>query len=255
MVPAPGDPYNISEIKSDAKWLSAVANVNEVAALRVAVIEYHTRAHNHLTGPLSTQDVVNIQEAGGVSDSQASSIVALLNVSAVADAETLWAAFEKEESRRQRVLATYLSERRSFMSSADSLITFLLHSRAAKDSAVDALRRAIAKEAFGFDEEGAMDITVFEGLAPKYLGLLGPCIESSQSGPKTNDAKVMTEHLTVDWVRTALTEAIHAMSLSFQVVDLIGQAFALPEVITQWFTLMGTFDFLDPLFGVRFFHP
>ncbi|KAK5653097.1 hypothetical protein OQA88_9195 [Cercophora sp. LCS_1] len=251
VVPTPGDPYNISEIKSDAKWLSQVANVNEVAALRVAVLEYHTRAHNHLTGPLSTQDVVNIQEAGGVSDSQASSIAALLNVSVVADAETLWATFEKEENRRQRVLATYLSERRSFMSSADSLITFLLHSRAAKDSDVDVLRRAIAKEAFCFDESGTMNIAVFEALAPRYLSLLGNSIESSQSGPKVDDPKIMTEQLGVDWVRTALTEAIHAMSLSFQVIDLIGQAFALPDVITQWFTLMGTFDFLDPLFGAH----
>ncbi|KAK4456020.1 nucleoporin subcomplex protein binding to Pom34-domain-containing protein [Podospora aff. communis PSN243] len=249
VVPTPNDPYNINEIKSDAMWLSAAIKVNEVAALRIAVLEYLTRAQSHLTGPLSTQDAVNIQEAAGVSDAQASSILALLNVSAVADAEATQAAFETETSRRQRILATYLSERRSFLSAADSLITFLLHSTpASMGPDVDVLRKKIAILGFNFDEAGSMSITAFEELVPKYLEYLEGCVLRSGSNPEVNP-KILTEALQVDWTRTALTEAIHSMSLSFQVIDLAGQAFASPDVVSQWFRLMGAFLFLEPLVG------
>ncbi|KAK0646672.1 nucleoporin subcomplex protein binding to Pom34-domain-containing protein [Cercophora newfieldiana] len=250
VVPTPDDPYNINEIKADALWLSSAAKVNEVAALRIAVLEYLTRAQSHLTGPLSTQDVVNIQEAAGISDAQASSILALLNVSAVADAEATHADFETETSRRKRILTTYLSERRSFLSAADSLITFLLHSTpASMGIRVDALRRNIAILGFKFDEAASMNISAFEELVPKYFEYLEGCLIRSGSSPEIKEPEILTEALQVDWTRTALTEAIHAMSLAFQVIDLAGKAFALPDVVSQWFRLMGAFDFLDPVFG------
>ena len=257
VVPDKNDPYDINQIKDDALWLSGSLQVNEVAALRIAVVEYHSRAQSHLTGPLSTQDIASIQEAAGVSDAQASSILALLNVSAVVDAETTWAGFETEANRRQRLLATYLSERRSFMSVVDALLTFLLHSRAtAMGPEVDALRRAVVKEAFGFDELADMNISAFEELALKYLGLLDDCIGRSQSGPNMTDRQIFTEQLEVDWIRTALTEAIHAMSIAFQVLDLGGQIFAPQDVVAQWFRFVETFQFLEPLGGVSIpFYP
>jgi len=251
VVPTPNDPFNIGEIKGDALWLSAATKTNEAAALRIVVLEYLTRAHSHLTGPLSTQDVANIQEAAGISDAQASSILALLNVSAVSDAEATLATFEAEASRRQRILATYLSERRSFLSAADSLITFLLHSTpASMGLEVDALRKKIAILGFDFDEVASMNIATFEELVPKYFEYLEECVMRSTSNPEIADPEIITEQLQIDWTRTALTEAIHAMALAFQVIDLAGQAFAPPDVVSQWFQLMAAFDFLDPLFGV-----
>ncbi|KAK3357224.1 nucleoporin subcomplex protein binding to Pom34-domain-containing protein [Lasiosphaeria hispida] len=251
VIPAPNDRYNISEIKDDARWLSETANINQVIALRIVVVEYQSRAHSHLTGPLSTQDVVNIQEAAGVSDAQASSILALLNVSVVADAESTWADFETKTSRRQRILTTYLSERRSFLSAADTLVTFLLHSN--KDRLgpeIDALRQAVLKDAFGFDELAPVpDLRRFQLLAPKYLAFLDECINRSQSSPTFKDRELITEQLEVDWARTALTEAIHAMALAFQILDLEAPGFAPPDVVTQWFQFVDTFAFLEPLAG------
>lgn len=245
VIPAPNDPYNISEIKADAKWLSDAVNVNEVAALRIAVLEYRSRPQSHLTGPLSSQDIVNIQEAAGVNDAQASSILALLNMASVEDAETAWAAFEAESGRRQRILGAYLSERRSFMSAADSIITFILHgSVGSLGVQVDTLRHLIARDGFGFDENN-INVSVFEQLVPDYLRELERCSNCLQAGPNISNVDIWTEQLQIDWIRTALTEAIHAMSFVFQVLDLTGNAFASPEIVQLWFGPMEVLEFAE----------
>ncbi|KAK0637272.1 nucleoporin subcomplex protein binding to Pom34-domain-containing protein [Bombardia bombarda] len=254
VTPDPNDPFNITQLKSDAQWLSKNVNIGEVAALRIVVVEYQSRAQSHLTGPLSTQDIVNIQEAAGVSDAQTSTILALLNVSSVNDAETTYADFEKEEARRQRILANYLSERRSFMSALDSLVAFLLHSNAtSRGPEADSLRRNIVKAAFGFDEldpdRSPPNLGNFEAVVPRYFSLLDDCIERSRVGPEKVDKNLVTEQLGLDWVRTALTEAIHAMALSFQLLDLAGPTFAPHEIVSQWFQFVRQYEFLDQLQG------
>ncbi|KMQ81421.1 pom34-binding nucleoporin component, partial [Lasius niger] len=57
------DTCDAETIKKDAQWLSTNAKVNLVAALRIAVIEIQSRASRHLMGPLSSQDITNLQEA------------------------------------------------------------------------------------------------------------------------------------------------------------------------------------------------
>ena len=238
VVPTPNDQYDIKEIKEDALWLTKAAKISEVAALRVVVLEFQSRARSHLTGPLSTQDVTNIQEAAGVSDAQASSILALLNVSAVADAEATWAEFEKESSRHQRLLATYLSERRSFLSAADSLVTFQHYSPATISQEAETLRRTTT-----------YDLATLDELVPKYMSFLQDSIERLSAAPETISGELLTEQFEVDWIRTALTEATHAMTLIFQILDLHGDKFAAPEIVSQWYKFVGEFSFLDNLPG------
>lgn len=252
VVPSPNDPYDLDTIKNDSRWLSKNVNINEVAALRIVLVEYQSRPHSHLTGPLSTQDVANIQEAAGVGDAQASAILALMNVTTAVDAESTWAEFESEAMRRQRILATYLSERRCFLGAVDALATFLLHSRSSIHPELDSLRRAILKDALAFDEAARHpDESRLHALAPAYIGILDGCVKRAQAVPESLDQQFQTEQLDVDWVRTALTEAIHAMSLAFQILDLQSSKFASPEIVNQWFTLMEAYEFFEPVVGVR----
>ena len=251
VVPSPNDPYSLDTIKADARWLSKNANINEVAALRVVLVEYQSRANSHLTGPLSTQDVANIQEAAGVGDAQASAILAILNVTTVVDAGATWAEFESEPRRRQRLLTTYLSERRSFFGAADAFLAFLLHSCSSGTGPdLDRLRRAVVQEAFNFDENAAQpDFSRLDALAPAYIRTLDDCFKRTQMAPESLDKEMLTDQFEVDWIRTALTEAIHAMSLSFQILDLGASKFAPPEIVSQWFALMDACEFFEPVAG------
>ncbi|KAL2271878.1 hypothetical protein VTJ83DRAFT_1249 [Remersonia thermophila] len=251
VVPSPSDPYDLDTIKKDALWLSKALNVSEVAALRVVLIEFQSRAHSHLTGPMSTQDVANIQEAAGVGDAQASAVLALVSVASAVDAESIWAEFETEACRRQRLLATYLSERRSFVAVADALLAFLLHSRlSGSPVGLKQLRADILRDAFSFDDSADVpDTTLLDALAPTYMRTLEDCFRRTQMLPESLTPDVVTEQLEVDWVRTAAAEAVHAMSLIFQILDLGASIFAPPALVTQWFGLMDTSEFFESVGG------
>ncbi|KAL1842847.1 hypothetical protein VTJ49DRAFT_4014 [Mycothermus thermophilus] len=252
VVPSPNDPYDLDTIKKDALWLSKTLNIGEVAALRVVLIEFQSRAHSHLTGPMSSQDVANIQEAAGVGDAQASAVLALVNVASAVDAESTWADFETETCRRQRLLATYLCERRSFVAVADALLAFLLHSRLSDSAAgLKQLRADILRDAFAFDDNADVpDTTLLDALAPPYMRTLEDCFRRTQMLPESLSPDVVTEQLEVDWVRTAAAEAVHAMSLIFQILDLGASIFAPPALVSQWFGLMDTCEFFESVGGV-----
>ncbi|KAK4662133.1 uncharacterized protein QC763_710900 [Podospora pseudopauciseta] len=253
VVPSPKDPYDLKQIKEDAAWLSKNANVNEVAALRIVVVEYQSRAHSHLTGPFSTQDAANIREAAGVSDAQASSFLSSLNVVAVVDAEANWAEFESETKRRQRLITTFLTERRSFFASADAFTTFLLHSRPGnRTPAADELRQDIMKTAFNWDDRDfqVADPSLLKAMAPTYFAVLPELVEEVEKGPRELEKTVLTSQIELDWSRTSITEVIHSMSVAFQIMDLEGPQFHSPELVAQWFTLMDNYRFLEPIMPI-----
>ncbi|EGS17740.1 uncharacterized protein CTHT_0070850 [Thermochaetoides thermophila DSM 1495] len=243
---APG----VDTIKKDALWLADAVAINQVAALRIVLIEYQTRAHSHLVLPLSTQDVANIQEAAGVGDAHASSILSLLNPASAVDAETMWCDFETEARRRERILATYLSERRSFTAAVDALVTFLLHSAPGQHKDLDSLRRALLKDAFAFDEDlDVPDRSKLLTMAPTYMNLVEDCIARAQALPAKLGESFKTEAFELDWLRTAITEAVHSLSIAFQALDLDTPYFAPHELLSEWFELMNSSLFLESILG------
>ncbi|KAG4218397.1 hypothetical protein PC116_g33123, partial [Phytophthora cactorum] len=97
VTPAPNDKYDINTIKEDALWLSKNARINEIAALRVVVIEFQSRPRNQLLGPISNQDVASLREAAGASNAQTTNILPGFNIMSTLDAADIQANFEKPE--------------------------------------------------------------------------------------------------------------------------------------------------------------
>lgn len=243
----PNDKYDINAIKQDAKWLSENASINEVEALRAVVLEFQGRSHSHLTGPLSTQDVLNLQEAAGVSNAQALGILGPVDVSTATDAELIWTQFEMEESRRRRLLDTLLNEQRCFMATADCLVTFLLYQPPSL-SATQAteLRQDILKDVFGSEEQGVPNISSFVPLANKYLEFLPESLDATQL-PEKLDARYATDELGIAFLAAGLTRVAHAMSVVFQILDKTSVTFAAPETVSNWFTFVNNCQWLTSI--------
>ncbi len=150
ITPTPDERYDIRKIKEDAQWLSKATKINEVAALRIVVVEFQSRADAHLNGPLSTQDVANIQQAAGARGFARPRVCSQLSTRRVSRMrEVLWADFEKDLTRRRRLLTVYLSERRHFMSSLDNLMSFLFYSKIPSTaSQVEPLRKNLGLALF-----------------------------------------------------------------------------------------------------------
>ncbi|KAF7538429.1 hypothetical protein G7Z17_g12639 [Cylindrodendrum hubeiense] len=235
----PDGRFDVETIKKDAQWLSKNAKINLVAALRTVVVEYQTRPARHLTGPLSSQDATNLQEAAGLNNGQGSAFLSDLGASAALDAEEIWSEFEKLETRQRRLFDIYLTERRYFMMAADYANSIKLYERLPTFANVSL---DLAKT-FGLKLAARDDA---EPLLPAYLQVLTDSMSNIELGLKSvTDEKWVTEDVELDWLRTLLTEALHALSVVFQIVDSFGDDFAPSSSVSQWFALMEMYNFFD----------
>ena len=237
--------------------MSKNARINEVAALRVAVVELQSRARSQLLGPISTQDVANIQEAAGATNVHAANVLPGLNLSGTRDAADIQAAFETTESRRHRLFQTYLAERRFYAASVDYVFTLMLQERlptSASNDALSAIRTSFL-QAYGI-APGQPSVSspdarnqTYHTLAFKNLGLLPNAIQLVQAGLDgvVEDKSVLSDVLDTDYLSTLFTEMLHRMTIAFQLLDLSSDVFVSPPLAIQWFSLVTKLSFLNRL--------
>ncbi|CAK7218895.1 hypothetical protein SCUCBS95973_003638 [Sporothrix curviconia] len=256
VTPTTTDKYDIKTIKADAAWLSKTAHINEVAALRIVVVELQSRNQAFLASPLSSQDATNIRKAAAGSNSNS-----LPAAETTADADDLWTEFGTELSRQRRLLAMYMSERRALAMATDSITALILHGMPpfpdasaaalpALTAAIDALRNDVVQGSLsGKQAAGAeLDPRSFLKTLPTYIAELRDCMARASSGIQESTVgaeAVLTEELALGWVQTALTEAVHYMSVVFLVLQDRGRVFLSPAVTTEWFRFVGEYAFLD----------
>lgn len=248
VTPIQNDKYDIKTIKDDALWLSQKGDINEVAALRIVTYEFQARPQSHLSGSLSTQDIINLQQAVGADGSQANALLASVNAADAVDVEKIWSTFNTETTRRRRLLEMYMSERRYFMSFVDSALSLMLEGT---NTTLIGPRAILCQEllqaTFGSIRPVEVRNARREELLNKYLGLLSECVGRAENGP----ADVLTSvDLELDWVRTALTETLHLLASIFQLIDLVDEAFLPAEVVATWLGFVDAYGFMDGLQGM-----
>lgn len=232
--------------KDDAKWLSKNARLNLVAALRVVVVEIQSRPSRHLSGALSSQDASNLQEAAGLSNGQGGSFLSDLGASAAADADEIWAEFEKPESRRRRLFDTYLNERRYFLMSADYAHSIKLYGRLPISAPVEKNLCQLYRLTMPHPAKDEIEV-----LLPAYLAIVGTRMEGLGHGLNdlTDDSLLMSDEMELSYIRTQLTEAIHAMSVVLQLADNLDE-FAPSSAVSSWFSIMDRHSFLSRIHPV-----
>jgi nuclear pore complex protein Nup188 len=246
ITPTPNDKYEIKIIKEDASWLSKTADINLVAALRVVVVEFQTRAESHLRTPLSTQDTVNLQEAAGSNGAQASNGLLALGLGPAVDAEAILKEFESDSARRRRLFATYLEERRYYMMSADYIRSIIRYGRLPTFAPVST---SDLGKLYHLHFDALEHRKAFPTLFQAYKAVLERAIEALQTSLSsvTKDEIVLTPEIDAEYNNTMLIEAAHALSVIFQDLDSAGESFAPSGVVMAWFKLMAGYGFLDGL--------
>ncbi|KAI1451641.1 nucleoporin subcomplex protein binding to Pom34-domain-containing protein [Annulohypoxylon moriforme] len=257
VTPTSNEKYDINIIKEDALWLSKNARINEIAALRIVVVEFQSRARNQLLGPISNQDVANLREAAGAANAQTTNVLPGFNIGSTIDADEIQANFEKPESRKLRIFQTYLDECRYYAATNDYIFTLMLQEHLPASPTTDASRmiRKSYLEAYGMSPKqpqkppGDTPTKTFHALVTQYLNLIPDSISRSQASIDTivEDKGLLTGELAERWIQTWLTEALHRMVVVFQLLDLSSDVFVSAQVAQQWFSLVGAFNFLDQL--------
>ncbi|KAK7996129.1 Nucleoporin [Apiospora marii] len=252
VTPTPNDKYDVKTIKEDSLWLSKNARINLLAALRVVVIEFQSRARSQLIGAISSQDAVSLQEAAGATNAQTSTVIPGLNLSGLPDAADLESDFEKPESRRLRIFSTYLNERRHFAMATDYIFTLMLQQRLPSlPTATEATTkiRDSFLEAYGLTSltpQSDAPAKTYHALISRYFTVVSDSIAAcGDITTATEDRALHRDDMQIERMRTFVTEAIHAMTVAFQLLDLSNQVLVPAELLQQWFQFLGDTSFLE----------
>jgi nuclear pore complex protein Nup188 len=243
--------YDIKEIKEDAIWLSNAAKIDEVTALRIVVEECQSRASAQLLGPFSEEELSSIREAAG--NGKYTSPIPMALLSQGASAETIKKEFDSKDSRRQRILLSYLSERQNFLKCVERLLHgFFLSASSAQD---DKGKGKGAKVTTWVADSGKAIVDKLDANQKDTFVLQGieyivTNIKNIETGSDWFSEDGGREVVELGWIRNQIAEATHAMEIIWNfLVYVIGCPSS--RVALEWFKLQQACQWFNSFSMVR----
>ena len=121
--------YDIDEVKGDALWLSKTVQIDELAALRIVVLEWQTRSVAQLLQSSSLNLVPDLGQALNQSTTGHGSILAKSQSQGHGAPE-----LSTELVRKRRLLDLFLQERRYLLKCAEFVLSFALNDAAEREA-------------------------------------------------------------------------------------------------------------------------
>ncbi|KAF2140628.1 uncharacterized protein K452DRAFT_49192 [Aplosporella prunicola CBS 121167] len=236
--------YDISQIKEDALWLSKEAKVDEVSALRIALLEWQTRPAAQLLSGFTEEEALSVQSAAGGANLGSSTFLPNSSILAAATdgLGQNFAAFASAEQRRLRILDTYLSERTHILKLSDLLVR--IGSAALKTETSAETRdkgtskvpwvAELGKSVFQAQCTAAAFKSSFDALRARFQALAeGSGWYQAEGG--NSDAEEI-------WGHCQLTEAISLLQIIFAQADTKPEALE-AQTLIDWFDMTASYDF------------
>ncbi|RFU34596.1 hypothetical protein B7463_g1730, partial [Scytalidium lignicola] len=243
VTPSSKTKYDIKEVKDDAQWLSKEANISETSALRVVVEECQSRPYAKLRGRFSEEELISIQEAAG--DNKASNVLPLPLLSSGLDVNTIKTDFDSLNTRRARIITTYLSERRYLLKCVETLLQRHLYRT---DSSLQRGKGKDLELATSWVENIAEGLWKELAISDEFLlecfKAIRSYVENITAGSGFYRGEGAREEIEIEWTCTQLAEATHTMEIIFQVVD-SSTGIQSSTVVLGWFQLISQFGFFN----------
>ncbi|GAB7340155.1 hypothetical protein MBLNU457_6633t3 [Dothideomycetes sp. NU457] len=236
------------QLKADAQWLSSEANLDEVAAFRVAIVEWQQRASRHLRTQWSDEEVVTLQHATYPGGSGAHSIRKLSTTQGKENRDT----FNSDDERRKRLLAVLVREKDAILKVSETLVGFAQSQDVQVPEAVKGAERARIQSWMISCGRSVWQAQRAESDASKD-GFFGQCVEALQhrldaaldpsKWPKTVQsdsplASVYTKGLLSEIVSILRLALLHQQALT----DLAGTA-----QVVAWYEFMDRHQFFNEI--------
>ena len=254
VTPSPHAHYDIKEIKDDTLWLSKETHIDEVAALRIALLEWQTRSAVQLLRGNPGGLAISLNGRGGANGLQASYFDAgssLLAKSSFIDENR--PTFEEDGVRHQRLLETYLSERRYLLKTSEYISFARLCTLGDGPEKATGPRQNTfnwmgevgdsSLSSWGYWDDSkssskSLIIEVVEALRSRFNAL------TRASGWLVDT--VLQEDIDIAWGRNQLVEAIHIMQILLNVLAFSSNVVKAPAILA-WFRLMNECGFFESL--------
>jgi len=99
--------YDVSQLKEDVKWLALEVKIDEVAALRLCILEWQSRPATRISQGYTAEETISLQNATNTTELGAS-VAAKRSNAETAGSNSI---FDTQVKRRTRLSALFISER------------------------------------------------------------------------------------------------------------------------------------------------
>ena len=244
--------YDIKQIQEDTLWLSKQTNIDEVSALRIAILEWQTRSAQQLLRDSPDEPSAYRHRGGGASNFRASVFEpgsSLLAKSVQGKKSTK--SFDERGSRYRRLLETYLSERRCILK-CNEILTLIAFNDSNRSSSVPEIQK---KDKMSWLREvGASvlstwnldDATRGKSKHPiiEAVDALRTRLEGMTQGSGWLQDEGAQEDIELAWARSQVLEMIHIMQIVFHLLE-ASTDLVRSSAILSWFRLMKDCEFYD----------
>ena len=245
--------YNLQQIKDDTLWLSQAASVDELCALRMIVLEWQSRSSARL---LHDHEAEELPAFSGSMRLKSSLLLSRIRAPPKS-AKTVREQFESEVARRDRILNTYLSERRFKAKTLGHVLFRTLCEKAPPVDATSGNEDAKIYDRWSWVERAGTRILEAWSIvtdkpveANKWfldvVSLIAEDIDAIAAGSKIEVDDAVKEELEMRWVETQATEILHLMHIAF-IVAQSSQTLWTSECLSAWFKLMDQVSFFGSL--------
>ncbi|TAQ84635.1 hypothetical protein B7494_g7043 [Chlorociboria aeruginascens] len=234
--------YDIKEIKDDAIWLSQEAEIDEISALRVVVLEYQSRSASQLLGSFSEEEILSLRDFAGNTKSWGALPISFLSEGI--DADTIQTNFATQEARRIRILYAYFSDRRYFLKCVETFFSKIAYEvpfqpadrepNVSEDAWLVAVAEKVAKDIENSEDDWPTQC--FNAVKSQF-----ELIDNSGGWYKN---EIQSEGIELEWENTQITEAIHLMEILFQTLDCM-EDIPSAELVLQWFQIVYRYNFFN----------
>ena len=256
--------YNITQIQEDTLWLSKEANIDEVSALRIAVLEWQTQPAAQL---LRGSSVVSVSSSNGANGNIGGP--SFLNE----DPNPISARFsppeqttfndEDEVLRKRRLIGILLSERRFMLKCSEHILAYAICV-----AETEVATAATAQKERSSDWLNAVGLDLLSHWAPESakkgmqkdskssfmveaIGGVRSRLEALRYGSGWSIFEDAPREFEISWGVNQIVEVLHIMQI-IQYLLQTSASIMQPEMVLPWFRLMAECGFFEGFQLVRF---
>ncbi|KAL9020002.1 MAG: hypothetical protein Q9185_002741 [Variospora sp. 1 TL-2023] len=251
LVPSARGRYDIKQIQNDSLWLSAEAHIDEIAALRIVILEWQTRPAAQLQESGLPADIPGPSFIGGTSLSAYSASRSLLRSRGFLGGSTNSVEANNVDATRRRLFSIYLAECQFRLETCRFLVLAALCKLGDGRTSIEKHPGAnqVWVDSAGHEILTAWDIYGVSKITGRNILLSG--IDALRSQLKRLEEgcgwfrdKEQQEHLQAEWCECQILESLAVMET---MLVMVGSFTRVPRsgVINSWFKLMSDYGFFE----------
>lgn len=250
--------YDIKELKDDSLWLSDRMKIDEIAALRIVVLEWQKRPANRMLLDSPYDEKIqfgpSIRENGLKTSISSPRHAAPRNQVGLEKSNNC--SFDSSHARRQRLVHIYLSERRYILKTSEHIAFSALFEaslNASYNSGERVIRQALSMS--GWIEEIGNEILAFWNLNgvthENGKNIIQNCVDALQSRIENLEMakgwlqdEDIGESIELAWGENQVLEMIHIMQIMLTLLNSSKQITRTDALLT-WFRFIGKYCFFE----------